>query len=126
MSYSRRRWLQAMGTAGLLATADLSATSAAPAASNPAPLKITDLTVTPIALPDPPLLNAGGCHGPYFLRNIVQLTTDAGIVGIGETTGGEGVTMALEKSRDLVRGKNAFAIRSLRTALDKLNTAAYT
>ena len=31
------------------------------------PLTITGLKVTPIALPDPPLLAASGCHGPYFL-----------------------------------------------------------
>ncbi len=99
---------------------------AAPASTRPGPLKITNLTVTPIALPDPPLLNVGGCHGPYFLRNVVQLETDAGIVGIGETTGGERVTQALEQARPLVVGQNAFAWRTFRQALEKSNTAAYT
>jgi len=59
-------------------------------------LRITRMTVTPIALPDPPILAASGCHGPYFLRNIIQIETDAGITGIGETHGGESVTKALE------------------------------
>jgi glucarate dehydratase len=116
----------AAGTAGLITAAELFAANAAAPASNPAPLTITDLTVTPIALPDPPLLNAGGCHGPYFLRNIVQLETDAGIVGIGETAGGEGVTNALIKARDIIRGQNAFAYRLFRPVLEKLTTAAYT
>src|ERR1700733_6045910 len=65
-------------------------------------LTITGLKVTPIALPDPPLLNVGGCHGPYFLRNIVELRTDGGTVGIGETHGGESVTRALERARKVV------------------------
>jgi glucarate dehydratase len=127
MSYSRRSWLQtiAAGTAGFAAGTE-AGFGAAPEVSAAAPLKITDLVVTPIAVPDPPLLNAGGCHGPYFLRNIVQLHTAAGIVGIGETTGGAGVTTALGKARELIRGQNAFAFRSFRAALEKLNTAAYT
>ena len=90
------------------------------------PLRITSLRVTPIALPDPPLLNAGGCHGPYFLRNIVQLETDAGIVGIGETKGGKRTTEILEKARDLVVGQNAFAYRTFRKELEERGTAAYT
>lgn len=88
-------------------------------------LKITGLKVTPVALPDPPLLNAGGCHGPYFLRNVVQLETDAGIVGIGETKGGQRATEALEKSRELIVGKNAFAYRLFRNAVEDLSPAAY-
>src|SRR4051812_44510318 len=72
-------------------------------------LTITGLKVTPIALPDPPMLAASGCHGPYFLRNVVELTTDAGIVGLGETVGGVGVTEALEKARGVVVGRSVFA-----------------
>lgn len=98
---------------------------AAPTARQTAPLKITKLTVTPIALPDPPLLNVGGCHGPYFLRNVVQLETDAGIVGIAETSGGERVTKAIEEARPLVVGQNAFAWRSFRLPIEKSNPAAY-
>ena len=80
--------------------------------ARPAPLKITGMRVTPIALPDPPILAAGGCHGPYFLRNIVQLECEGRITGIGETQGGERVTQALEKVRNAVVGQNAFAYRS--------------
>ena len=53
-----------------------------------------------VALPDPPILNAGGCHGPYFLRNIVEVRTDAGMTGVGETYGGPGITAALERARN--------------------------
>ena len=88
-------------------------------------LTITGLSITPIALPDPPLLNVGGCHGPYFLRNIVELRTDGGIVGIGETHGGESVTRALESARKVVIGQNAFAYRNFARELQSLNMSCY-
>jgi glucarate dehydratase len=90
------------------------------------PLIITDLRVTPIALPDPPLLAASGCHGPYFLRNVVELKTDGGIIGLGETPGGRNVTTALERAKRIVVGKNAFAYRSFTQALKPLGVACYT
>src|SRR5690348_11723599 len=123
MPMSRRKLLQSAAAAGMAIASGHWArpTLAAPASGVPAPLKITRLTVTPIALPDPPLLNVGGCHGPYFLRNVVQLETDAGIVGIGETTGGQRVTQALEESKSLVVGQNAFAWRTFRQALEQSN-----
>jgi glucarate dehydratase len=89
------------------------------------PLTITGLTVTPIALPDPPLLAASGCHGPYFLRNVVELHTEGGIVGIAETHGGESVTKALEQAQKLVVGQNAFAYRKFAGELQQLGMGCY-
>ncbi len=110
----RRDWLKGIGLTALGAWPSWSL-------ARPAPLTITGMKVTPIALPDPPLLNATGCHGPYFLRNVVELKTDAGTIGIGETTGGESVTIALERARERVVGRDAFAYRGLAD----LNPAAY-
>src|SRR5262245_43492466 len=104
---SRRRFLQSLA-AGAIASPLLAAGPARQDA-RPAPLKITGMRVTPIALPDPPILAASGCHGPYFLRNIIQLECEGRITGIGETAGGERVTQALEKVRNSVVGQNAFA-----------------
>jgi glucarate dehydratase len=92
--------------------------------SSPA-LTITGMKVTPVALPDPPLLSAAGCHGPYFLRNVVEVTTDAGVVGLGETVGGEGVTNALEKARRVVVGQNAFGYRGFARELLALGAGCY-
>ncbi len=89
------------------------------------PLSITGLKVTPIALPDPPILAASGCHGPYFLRNIVELRTDGGIVGIGETHGGSDVTKVLDGASQLVVGQNAFAYRKFARSLQTTSMAAY-
>src|SRR5262245_50638737 len=122
MLLARRAWLR-LTAAGLFAPG-LSA-SAAEAPRRTSPLKITGLKVTPVALPDPPILAASGCHGPYFLRNIVQLETDAGIGGIGETKGGERVTTALQKAAKRVTGKNAFAYRSFARELIALDVGAH-
>ncbi|MDR3634100.1 MAG: enolase C-terminal domain-like protein [Isosphaeraceae bacterium] len=118
---TRRGWL------GIAALGSLGVRPRFTEGSEPAgsPLTITGLTVTPIALPDPPLLNAGGCHGPYFLRNVVELKTDAGIVGIGETAGGEGTTLALEKARGVLVGQNAFGYRRFARELFAASPAGY-
>jgi glucarate dehydratase len=118
---TRRQWMAANGSA-LIATA---ATGAAAESSPLSALTITEIKVTPIALPDPPLLAASGCHGPYFLRNILELHTDAGITGIGETHGGQRVTDALQKSREIVIGQNAFAYRRFAGQLRALSESVY-
>ena len=74
---------------------------------------ITGLKVTPIALPDPPLLAASGCHGPYFLRNLVELRTEGGIVGIGETHGGSDITRVLDRTSQILLARTRSAIGSL-------------
>jgi glucarate dehydratase len=121
MTLTRRTWLKAL-LGGLLMRG---AGAFAGPPRRQAPLKITGLRVTPIALPDPPLLAASGCHGPYFLRNIVQVETDAGITGVGETRGGQSATAALNKARDLVIGRNAFAYRAFAPRLLALDAACY-
>ncbi len=48
---------------------------------------ITQIHVTPVAFKDPPLLNAAGVHEPWALRTIVEVITDEGLTGLGETYG---------------------------------------
>src|SRR5688500_11597118 len=120
MHLTRRSWLAALPA--LLASTSRAAAGERGAA---APLRINAIKVTPIALPDPPILAAGGCHGPYFLRNVVQVETDAGIVGIGETKGGEDNTRDLERARELIVGESAFAYRSFAGKLIELSPACY-
>lgn len=123
MVLHRREWLQ-LAAGGVLAASGRGDTVFAAESKRQSPLKITGLKITPIALPDPPLLMSGGCHGPYFLRNIVQIETDAGIFGIGETKGGQRTTDALEKAREIIVGQNAFAYRTFTPKVEKLSPAA--
>nr|WP_055503581.1 glucarate dehydratase family protein [Nonomuraea pusilla] len=48
---------------------------------------ITQIHVTPVAFRDPPLLNAAGVHEPWALRTVVEVVTDEGLTGLGETYG---------------------------------------
>lgn len=118
----RRQWFAI--ASGLVAASQADAADAERSAKTE-PLTITNLIVTPIALPDPPLLAASGCHGPYFLRNIIELKTDAGVIGIGETHGGQHVTDALLKARQVVVGQNAFAYRRFAQRLQALSESCY-
>jgi glucarate dehydratase len=124
MRLNRRNWLTMTGGGLLVGGLDPLGRTGVLAAGN-APLTITGLTVTPIALPDPPLLASSGCHGPYFLRNVIELKTEGEIIGIGEMPGGEGVTSGLQKAKDLVVGQNALAYRKFSRELQALGMAVY-
>jgi glucarate dehydratase len=124
MISSRRDWLR-MTLAGALAADARSRGPLAAAAPQGSPLAITGLKVTPIALPDPPILAASGCHGPYFLRNVVELRTEGGIVGIGETHGGSDVTRALDRAGQFLLGQNAFGYRKFARSLQVMSMPAY-
>jgi len=67
--------------------------------------KIVDMRVIPVAGHDSMLLNLSGAHGPYFTRNIVIITDNAGHTGVGEVPGGEGIRQTLEDARNLVVGQ---------------------
>lgn len=49
--------------------------------------RIADVRITPIAFSDPPLLNNAGCHQPYALRSVIEVETEGGAVGLGESYG---------------------------------------
>ena len=65
---------------------------------------VTKMEVYPVAGHDCMELNLSGAHAPYFTRNIVLLTDSSGNEGVGEVPGGEKITDALEKIKDLVVG----------------------
>ena len=80
-------------------------------------MKITEMHVTPIAITDPPLLNAAGLHAPYALRTVIELVTNDGIYGLGEIPGDATTTAALEESRPFVIGRDPFYLNDIRAAL---------
>jgi glucarate dehydratase len=80
-------------------------------------MKITRLRATPVAFPDPPLRNSWGCHEPFALRTILQLTTDEGLAGLGEMAGGANSAQALEAVRDVVVGADPWHLERLRAQI---------
>jgi glucarate dehydratase len=75
--------------------------------------RISSVTVTPVAFLDPPLLNVVGVHQPYALRAIVQVRTDTGSVGLGETYGDEGQLERLRAVAEAVLGRDVYDLNGL-------------
>src|SRR3954469_18147885 len=80
-------------------------------------MKITEMHITPIALGDPPLLNAAGLHAPFCLRTVVELKTDNGLTGLAEVPGSVAVDQALAVVRDTVIGADPLNWHALRAKL---------
>lgn len=83
-------------------------------------MKIQDMHITPIAIADPPLLNAAGLHAPYALRIIVELVTDDGISGWGEIPGNVKTQAALEQAREHIIGADPFQLNGIFATLSTI------
>lgn len=79
--------------------------------------RIQQIQITPIAIVDPPLLNAAGLHAPYALRTIVELVTDDSISGISEIPGNTDIDAALEEAKELLVGRDVFQLNEIRQVL---------
>ncbi|MCZ4518259.1 glucarate dehydratase family protein [Rhodococcus ruber] len=84
------------------------------------PVLITGARITPIAFVDPPLLNTVGVHQPYALRAIIQLDTDAGIVGLGETYADTAHLARLDAATHAITGLDVFALNEVRDAIESV------
>ncbi len=82
-----------------------------------APIRITGARITPVAFADPPLLNTVGVHQPYALRAIIQLDTDAGLVGLGETYADTRHLDRLRAAAAAIAGLDVFALNRIRAAI---------
>jgi glucarate dehydratase len=78
---------------------------------------IKEIHITPIAVTDPPLLNAAGLHAPYALRTVVEIVTHDGISGISEIPGNKSIDEALALSRELLIGRDVFQLNQIRQVL---------
>ncbi|SHM06442.1 D-glucarate dehydratase [Bradyrhizobium lablabi] len=78
---------------------------------------VTAMQVIPVAGRDSMLLNLSGAHAPFFTRNIVILTDNAGHTGVGEVPGGEKIRQTLEDARALVVGQTIGACNNILAAV---------
>lgn len=83
-------------------------------------MQITEMNVTPIAIVDPPLLNAAGLHAPYALRIILELVTDDGLSGWGEIPGSKKTHTALIQARESIIGKDPFNLNAIFATLSSI------
>lgn len=81
---------------------------------------IRDIHITPVAVPDPPLLNAAGLHAPYALRLIVEIVSADGISGWGEIPGSEATRAALETAAERLIGMDPWGLKAIDAKLETL------
>ena len=71
-------------------------------------MKISSVTITPVAFADPPLLNAVGVHEPFALRAVIEVATDVGLTGLGETYADEQHLDALRAAAAAIEGADVY------------------
>ncbi len=79
--------------------------------------RIGRIDITPVAFADPPLLNAVGVHEPYALRAIVQIHTDAGALGLGETYADDIHLARLHAVAEQLIGLDVFQLERVRSVV---------
>lgn len=83
--------------------------------------RISRVDVSPVAFADPPLLNVVGVHQPWALRAIVEVHTDTGLSGLGETYADETHLDRLRAVAAALPGHDPYDLHGLhRTVTDVL------
>jgi glucarate dehydratase len=76
--------------------------------------RVARVEVTPVAFRDPPLLNAVGVHEPFALRSVVEVVTDSGTYGLGESYGDLPHLQRLQRAARELVGVDVFDLPGLR------------
>jgi glucarate dehydratase len=81
--------------------------------------RVATMRVVPVAGRDCMLLNLSGAHGPYFTRNVVLITDDAGNTGVGEVPGGEKIRSVLEEAAPFLIGSEIAGYNAILDAVQQ-------
>ncbi|WP_432540801.1 glucarate dehydratase family protein [Kineococcus sp. SYSU DK002] len=79
--------------------------------------RITDVTTTPVAFRDLPLLNNVGVHEPFALRSVVEVRTEDGLSGLGESYGDAAHLDRLRAAAQRLRGVDVFDLHAMGRAV---------
>jgi glucarate dehydratase len=90
-------------------------------------MKITDIRATPVTVPlEAPLRHANGCHWGRFVRTIVEVETDEGIVGLGEMGGGgESAVAAFDALKPYLIGHDPARLERMRFLIANPTASLY-
>jgi glucarate dehydratase len=90
-------------------------------------MRISDIRATPVSVPlEAPLRHANGCHWGRFVRTIVEVETDDGLVGLGEMGGGgESATAAFEVLKPYLLGRDPARLEEMRFLLANPTASLY-
>ncbi len=82
-------------------------------------MKIQSIRITPVAVPDVPILNCKGVHQEVFLRSLIEIETNNRLIGLGETYGSKRTLAGLQKSSEALIGLDPFHLHDLRFRVDE-------
>jgi glucarate dehydratase len=90
-------------------------------------MKISDIRATTVTVPlEAPLRHANGCHWGRFVRTIVEVETDNGIVGLGEMGGGgESTEGAFQSIKAYLIGHDPARLEELRFLIANPTASLY-
>jgi glucarate dehydratase len=90
-------------------------------------MHISDIRATPLSVPlEAPLRHANGCHWGRFVRTVVEVETDDGLVGLGEMGGGgESATAAFEGLKPHLLGRDPARLEEMRFLLANPTASLY-
>ncbi|HEX6044020.1 MAG TPA: enolase C-terminal domain-like protein [Pyrinomonadaceae bacterium] len=90
-------------------------------------MKIIDLRATTVTVPlEAPLRHANGCHWGRFVRTIVEVETDEGLIGLGEMGGGgESAEAAFHALKSYLVGHDPARLEELRFLIANPTASLY-
>ena len=90
-------------------------------------MRITDVRATTVAIPlEAPLRHANGCHWGRFVRTIVEVESDTGLIGLGEMGGGgESAVAAINGLKAYLVGRDPMRLEEMRFLLANPTASLY-
>lgn len=90
-------------------------------------MRIADLRATTVTVPlEAPLRHANGCHWGRFVRTIVEVETDEGLIGLGEMGGGgESAEAAFQALKSYLIGHDPARLEELRFLIANPTASLY-
>ncbi len=90
-------------------------------------MKITDIRATTVTVPlEAPLRHAAGCHWGRFVRTIVEVETDEGLIGLGEMGGGgESAESAFRAMKSYLVGHDPARLEEMRFKIANPTASLY-
>ncbi|HEX7317281.1 MAG TPA: enolase C-terminal domain-like protein [Pyrinomonadaceae bacterium] len=90
-------------------------------------MKIKDIRATTVTVPlEAPLRHANGCHWGRFVRTIVEVETDEGLVGLGEMGGGgESAELVFRAMKSYLVGHDPARLEEMRFLIANPTASLY-
>lgn len=90
-------------------------------------MKIADLRATTLTVPlEAPLRHANGCHWGRFVRTVIEVETDEGLIGLGEMGGGgESAEAAFHALKSYLIGHDPAHLEELRLLIANPTASLY-